>query len=86
MLLGGEGLPAIKTHQGGVRTEHGGVGQTEASGTAEHLPSPLLVSPKKQAHLEPGIAYIGFTAFRRHHNQAAIGSQLQHRLTIFGTE
>ena len=50
-LLGGEGLPAIETHQGGIGAEHGVVGQAEASGTAEHLPLPLLISPEKQAHL-----------------------------------
>jgi hypothetical protein len=47
---------------------------------------PLLISQKKQAHLEPGIACSGFTACRNHDNQHVIGSELQHGLPIFSTE
>jgi len=51
-----------------------------------HLPATLLVCPEEQTHLKAGIAGAGFTACRRHHDQAAIGSQLQHSLSIFSAE
>jgi hypothetical protein len=58
----------------------------EPSGTAEHLPSTLLVSPKKQTHLDPRIAGTGFTPCGGHHDQAAIGSEFKDGLMILGTQ
>jgi hypothetical protein len=46
----------------------------------------VLISPEKQAHFEPGVAGSCFTACGRHHDQAAVGSELQYRLTILGAD
>jgi hypothetical protein len=66
--------PTRRTKETGA--EHGGVGETEVKGTVKNLPSPLLIILKTQTHLEQKIACANFSACVRHHNQAAIGSQL----------
>lgn len=57
-----------------------------ATGAAAYLPSPVLISPEKQAHVEPSVAGSCFTSCGRHHDQAAVFSQLNDRLTILGAD
>ena len=58
----------------------------EPTGAAEHLPSPVMISPEKQAHFEPVVAGSCFTSCGRYHEQAAVGSEIKYRFTILGAD
>jgi len=85
-FLGSESLPAIEAHQRGVGAKHGAIGQTETRGAAKYLPSPLVVGPEQQAHLQPGIAGAGFTACGCHRENAAISGEFEHGIAALSAE
>lgn len=61
-----------------------GFGEEEACTAVEHLPAAVLIGPEEQAHHQPAVSGAGFASCRGHRDHAAIGGQLQHRLTVLG--
>jgi hypothetical protein len=81
-LLGAQGLPAFQAQHGGIRAEHGAVGQAEAAGAVEYLPPPSVEGPDLQARAEECVAGARVASGGGHADQLAIGCQFEHRLRV----